>query len=116
MARTRKFGWDAWDFDGDGNAYIIAKDLCPSKEDVPKFIVKADGIHPDCMAEMNVQEGWCKYMVRSDWDNVDGPCGGYYVENDLQGRLIEMGNLLPAGSLFGSLGKKNGIDGREGII
>lgn len=80
MARTRKFGWDACDFDGDGNAYIIAKDLCPSKEDVPKFIVKEDHIHPDCMAEMNIEEGWCKYMVRSDWEDTDGPYGGYYVE------------------------------------
>lgn len=45
MAKTRKFEWEVWDFDENGNAYIIAKDLCPAKEDVPKFIVRADGIH-----------------------------------------------------------------------
>lgn len=42
--------------------------------------LKEDHIHPDCMAEMNIEEGWCKYMVRSDWENTDGPYGSYYVE------------------------------------
>lgn len=80
MSRKRSFEWDVWDFDCNGSAYIIAKDLCPNKENVPQFIVDADGIHHECMSEMDVAEGWCKYMVRSDWDNADGPCGSYYVE------------------------------------
>lgn len=80
MSKKRFFDWDVWDFDCDGSAYIISKDLCPSKDDVPQFIVDADKIHPDCKSEMEVLEGWCKYMVRSDWENIDGPYGGYYVE------------------------------------
>ena len=76
-----KFTWDAWDFDCDGDAYVIAKRECPEKEDVPDYIVKEDCLHPDCKAGMVVKEGWCKYQVRTDWENRDGePTGGYFVE------------------------------------
>lgn len=85
---ARKFTWDMWDYDGDGSAYVVAKDECPNKDDVPQYIVKADGLCSDvlspnlgeCLCEDNVKEGWCKYMVRSDWANLEGPCGGYYAE------------------------------------
>lgn len=78
---SRKFTWDAWDYDCDGSAYIIAKDECPNREEVPDFICREDGIHPDCKPEMVVEEGWCKYQVRTDWDGGYGePRGGYLVE------------------------------------
>ena len=75
-----KFTWDAWDFDYDGEAYIIAKRECLEKDDVPDFIIKVDNLHADCKDGMVVEEGFCKYQVRSDWENCDEPCGGYYVE------------------------------------
>jgi hypothetical protein len=76
-----KFKWMAWDFDCDGDAYVIAKRECPEKENVPDFICKEDCIHEDCKPDMIVQEGWCKYQVRTDWENGDGePQGGYYVK------------------------------------
>lgn len=82
-----KFKWSKWDFDCDGEAYIIRKDLCPNREDVPKWIVETDNLDPTCLGtnsvELNVDEvksGWCKYQVRTDWDNGDGePMGGYCV-------------------------------------
>lgn len=77
---SRKFKWDAWNYDCDGEAYIIAKDECPKKIDVPDFICKNDFIDPECKPEMIVQEGWCKFQVRSDWEDGDGkPCGSYVV-------------------------------------
>lgn len=78
---ARQFKWDAWDYDCDGEAYIIAKDECPLAENVPDFICENDHIHSDCKPEMVVEEGWCKYQVRTDWENGDGePRGGYLVE------------------------------------
>ena len=78
-----KFTYDAWDFDSDGTAYIIAKSDCPEYGDVPDYIIDHDHIDPDCKSDMIVQEGWCKYQVRSDWANLDGePAGGYYVTQD----------------------------------
>lgn len=86
---SKKFQWDQRDFDGDGSAYIVAKSECPNREEVPGFIQKADGLHPDvlipdeqgdCLCVDIVEEGWCKYQVRSDWSNIDGPAGGYVVE------------------------------------
>lgn len=75
-----KFKWDAWDFDCEGEAYIISKRECSEKEKVPDFIIKEDNLHPDCKDGMVVNEGVCKFMVRTDWENCDGePRGGYYV-------------------------------------
>lgn len=92
---SRKFTWDAWDYDCDGSAYIIAKDECPNREDVPDFICREDRIHPDCKPDMVVEEGWCKYQVRCDWDGGYGEReGGYVVEKqknppcDLYGKKI----------------------------
>lgn len=81
MARTKKrlFTWDAWDFDGDGESYIIAKDLCPEKENVPDFICQKDYIDPACKSDMVVDEGWCKWQVRTDWEGADGTPQGWYV-------------------------------------
>ena len=86
---SRKFKWDMWDFDGDGMAYVIAKDECPNKEHVPTYIVREDGIHPDvlnpkfgeCLCPEIVQEGWCKFQVRSDWIDEEGEHKGGYVVN-----------------------------------
>ena len=87
--RKRKFTWDAWDFDCDGTAYIIAKDECPNRVDVPEYIVNADGLpltlldgnNPDHISIHDVKWGWCKYQVRTDWENGDGePMGGYIIE------------------------------------
>lgn len=86
---SRKFKWQMWDYDCDGTAYIISKSECPNKNDVPKYIVKEDCLSDDCLSPQygegkylsvnDVKEGWCKYMVRSDWYDVDEPTGGYYV-------------------------------------
>ena len=84
---SRKFKWEKWDFDCDGNAYVIAKDECPNTEDVPDYIVREDGLHPDvlnpdlgeCLCPNIVQEGWCKYQVRSDWYDREGKRLGSYV-------------------------------------
>ena len=76
----RQFVWDTWDYDLDGVAYIIAKDACPNKEDVPDFICREDQISLRCKPEMRVQEGWCRWEMRSDWDGGYGEaCGGYCI-------------------------------------
>lgn len=82
-----KFTWDKWDYDCDGEAYIIRKDLCQNREDVPGFILREDNLHDDCarppepyLSVNDVKDGWCKYQVRTDWENGDGePMGGYCV-------------------------------------
>lgn len=84
-----RFRWDSWDFDFNGDAYIIAKRVCPEKEDVPDFIIDEDRINSECLGEMVVEEGICKFMVRNDWDGCDGPHGGYYIihgTSDTHGR------------------------------
>lgn len=78
---ARKFKWDAWDFDCDGSAYIIAKDECPNTADVPDYICRVDGIHSECKPEMVVQEGWCAYQWRCDWYDCDERRGSYIVMN-----------------------------------
>jgi hypothetical protein len=76
-----KFKWDAWDIDCEGEAYIIAKKECPEKDKVPDYIVEVDNLHQGCKDGMIIEEGWCKFQVRTDWDNGDGePRGWYYVE------------------------------------
>lgn len=60
MAKSKRyFVWDTWDYDCDGEAYIIAKDVCPNKEDVPDFICREDRIPAKSKSEMRVQDGWC---------------------------------------------------------
>jgi hypothetical protein len=90
MSKKRKFDWGAWNYDDDGEAYIIRKDLCPNRADVPEWIMKADHLNPECLnpargahlAERDVKDGWCKYQCRTDWYNGDGdPQGGYLVED-----------------------------------
>lgn len=83
----RKFVWDMWNFDFEGLAYVISADAC-RKEDVPGFIVKNDGLsedvlnpsYEDYLCTESVQEGWCKYQVRSDWENEGGAHGGYVAQ------------------------------------
>ena len=80
---SRKFKWNKFDIDGDGECYVIAKDECPSKADVPMFVVKQDTLDTACAPDMVVEEGWCKFQCRTDWDNTDGePRGWYVVEMD----------------------------------
>lgn len=74
-----KFTWLDWDFDGNGCAYIIAKKECPKIENVLDYICKNDMLQEECKKYMIVEEGWCKYQVRSDWDNSERG-GGYVVE------------------------------------
>nr|DAL28209.1 MAG TPA_asm: hypothetical protein [Caudoviricetes sp.] len=82
MGRKRKFTWDAWDYDCDGSAYIIAKDECPRREDVPDFIVREDHINPASKPEMVVQEGWLRYECRTDWEECYGGAASGYVVHD----------------------------------
>lgn len=78
---AKKLKWDAWNFDCDGEAYIIAKSECLEKVNVPDYIIKEDRLHPDCKDGMVVEEGFCKFQVRTDWEDCEGePRGWYYVE------------------------------------
>ena len=79
---SRQFTWNAWDYDCDGEAYIISKDECQEKTEVPTYICKVDNISEECKSDMNVQEGWCRWEVRSDWENGDGEPRGWYVIYD----------------------------------
>jgi len=76
---ARIFTWDAWDFDCNGEAYVIAKSECPKREDVPDYICRNDHIHSECKPEMVMQEGWCKFQCRTDWENGDGELRCGYV-------------------------------------
>ena len=83
MAKSkRNFVWGAWDYDCDGEAYIIAKDACPNSEDVPDFICHEDRIPAKCKSEIRVQDGWCRWELRSDWDGGYGDRGGGYCIYD----------------------------------
>ena len=95
MSKKRKFTWDAWDYDLDGSAYIIAKDECPNKEDVPDYICRVDGLSPECKPEMVVDEGWCAWQVRTDWMYGDGEPHGWYVVEKQQKRPARNGKPLP---------------------
>ena len=76
----KRFKWEVWDYDLEGRAYVVAKSECKEACDVPSYIIERDGLSPACAADMVVEEGWCKYQVRSDWYDMDGPGGGYVVE------------------------------------
>ena len=75
----RKFIWNAWDVDGDGEAYVVAKAECPERENVSDYIMKADNLDSACKPEMVVEEGWCKFQCRTDWADGDGEPRGFYV-------------------------------------
>ena len=88
-----KFTWDCWNFDGDGEAYIIAKKVCELKENVPNFLVAVDNLHEDSKAEMIVEEGLAHWQVRTDWANYEGePAGGYYVVKAKQDTITKQLN------------------------
>ena len=85
MKKKRKFTWDCWDFDMDGDAYIVSKDECPIKEDVIKYICDHDyvqGPEQDINIDFGalIKEGWCCYQCRSDWANDYERCGSYVAE------------------------------------
>lgn len=78
---ARMFTWDAWDYDLNGDAYIISKSECPLAVNVPDFICGNEHIDHKHKLDMVVKEGWCKFQIRSDWDNSEGEvCGGYFVK------------------------------------
>lgn len=78
---AKKFKWDVWNYDCDGEAYIIAKSEVPNRENVADYIIREDNLDPACKLYMNVEQGFCKWQVRRDWENGDGePCGGYVVQ------------------------------------
>jgi hypothetical protein len=81
--KKRKFTWEAWNYDCDGDAYIIAKSECPDRANLPEWLVEADRLHHDCIPDIakSIKEGWCAYQCRTDWEYGDGePQGGYVVE------------------------------------
>lgn len=87
----RKFKWLVWDYDCCGISYVIAQGECPRREDVPQYIVDNDRLSLDALNLENgpylktddVETAWCKYQVRTDWENGDGvPRGGYCVEKN----------------------------------
>lgn len=79
MRRNRKFTWDGWDYDCDGDAYIIRKDECPRREDVPYFIIWKDHIDPARKQEIVVQEGWARYECRTNEKEFYGIAAGSYI-------------------------------------
>jgi hypothetical protein len=98
-----KFTWNKWDYDCDGEAYIIRKDLCPNREDVPKWIIETDKLHHDCinpdvnphLSADDVKSGWCKFQVRTDWNDGDGygdgsPRGWYCVYDERDKAHIDL--------------------------
>lgn len=92
---SKCFTWDAWDYDCEGTAYVIAKSEVPERENVAKYIIEEDGLDPTCGPEMCIREGWCKWQVRTDWMYGDGvPRGGYVVEEGSK-RPTKNGKPLP---------------------
>lgn len=81
----RKFTWLLWNYDFDGDAYVIAKSECPYREKLPQWLITTEHLNAECAADIAaaVQEGWCKYQVRSDFEDLEGePHGGYVVTTD----------------------------------
>lgn len=80
--KKRAFTWMSWNYDDDGDAYIIAKAECPDRGALPDWIIREDCLSPDCRDGIagDIREGWCKYQCRSDWMDETGPRGAYLVE------------------------------------
>ena len=76
----KSFTWGAWNYDWDGEAYIVAKSECQEAADVPGYIIEQDSLDPKCELDMVVEEGWCRFQCRSDWFDVTGSHGQYVVE------------------------------------
>ena len=113
---SRKFKWDMWDFDLDGSAYVIAKDECPNKKDVPAYIVHEDGLHPDvlnpelgeCLCPEIVQEGGVNFRCALT--------GGIMRASQEVGMLSILGHTISHtkdGSRFGSSVSVIGIEARR---
>lgn len=99
MSHKRKFTWDSWNYDDLGDAYIIAKDECPDKNNVPEFIVEADCLNKDILLPENgnlfstdyIEEGWCSWQCRTDWGSFD------YDGKPLASYVVEEGKNRPPG-------------------
>ena len=80
--KEHKFTWKAWDFDSEGEAYIISKRECPDRAKVVDYILMQDHLDPAYRSalERNLREGWCAYQCRSDWMDTSGAMGWYVVE------------------------------------
>ena len=80
----RKFTWDAWNYDTDGESFIIAKSECPDREQVADYIIREDDIHSECKPDIDadIREGWCCWQIRRDWEDCDGDavCGYIVVD------------------------------------
>ena len=74
----RKFTWDSWNYDCNGDAYIIAQDLCPDVGNVPEWIAIKDHLDPQNIPK-DIRQGFCKFQCRSDWEDTTGPHGFYVV-------------------------------------
>ena len=104
----KKFTCDCWDYDCDGEAFVVAKDQCQGREDVPRWLVEQYPLHPSsldpsyghCLSADNVYEGWCKWQVRTDWYgyHIDPGCpmGGYVVEVD-ENKTMRRGKRMGGG-------------------
>ena len=82
--KHERFTWKSWDYDLDGEAYIIAKSECENRDDVPEYIIREDCLDSACKSGVvdDLKEGWCKFQVRSDWENYEGNAGWYVVREE----------------------------------
>ena len=89
----RKFKWMAFDYDYDGEAYIIAKDECPDKAEVPKYICEEDCLSEDCLDEVlkDVKSGWCRFSVGYD---DDGDRNWGYMATDYESDTMRNGKRM----------------------
>ena len=80
-----EFNWGKWDFDLDGDAYVINKKQCPMKADVPDFILEEDNLHEDCkqgIIDQGIQQGWIRYGKCNYWDDSYTGRSGFEVQID----------------------------------
>ena len=94
----------------------MAKDECPNKKDVPAYIVREDGLHPDVL---NPELGECLCLKLSRRGGVNfrfALTGAIMRAGQEVGMLSILGNTISHtkdGSRFGLFVSVIGIEGRR---
>jgi len=76
---NRKFDFNCWDFDGDGEALVADAEIYSPTDavDLAKVELCTEAVEPSVC-------GWCHFECRTDWEDGDGsPQGGYVVRQTI---------------------------------
>mgnify|MGYP000870734276 CR=1 FL=1 len=89
--RQRMFGGNVWNFDGEGDAWIAAKDDDYTQKKALKDAENEldepwNSDNERSNWELKASSGWCAYQCRCDWMDCEGERKGSYVVYEMEAK------------------------------